>query len=51
LQPLVAKFFDDVLVMAEDPRVRTARLALVTSLRYQILQIADLSEMVTDDKS
>jgi glycyl-tRNA synthetase beta chain len=51
LQPLVAKFFDDVLVMAEDPHLRTARLALVTSLRYQILQIADLSEMVTDDKS
>ncbi len=32
LQPAVAKFFDDVLVMAEDVTLRTARLALVASL-------------------
>ena len=48
LQPSVAKFFDDVLVMAEDERVRAARLGLVASLRGLILDIADISEIVTD---
>ena len=48
LQPAVARFFDDVLVMAEDERVRAARLGLVASLRGLILDIADISEMVTD---
>jgi glycyl-tRNA synthetase beta chain len=48
LQPAVAKFFDDVLVMAEDERVRAARLGLVASLRGLILDIADISEIVTD---
>jgi glycyl-tRNA synthetase beta chain len=48
LQPVVARFFDDVLVMAEDERVRTARLGLVATLRDLILQIADISEIVTD---
>ena len=45
LQPSVAKFFDDVLVMAEDATVRAARLALVATLRDLILGIADISEM------
>jgi glycyl-tRNA synthetase beta chain len=49
LQPVVAKFFDDVLVMAEDQNLRMARLALVASLRNMILRIADISEMVTGD--
>jgi glycyl-tRNA synthetase beta chain len=49
LQPAVAKFFDDVLVMAEDEGVRAARLGLVASLRGLILDIADISEMVTGD--
>jgi glycyl-tRNA synthetase beta chain len=48
LQPAVAKFFDDVLVMADDERLRTARLGLVASLRGLILDIADISEMVTE---
>jgi glycyl-tRNA synthetase beta chain len=48
LQPAVAKFFDDVLVMAEDERVRAARLGLVASLRGLILDIADISEIATD---
>jgi glycyl-tRNA synthetase beta chain len=48
LQPAVAKFFDDVLVMADDERLRAARLALVASLRGLILDIADISEMVTE---
>jgi glycyl-tRNA synthetase beta chain len=48
LQAPVARFFDDVLVMAEDERVRTARLQLVAALRDLILDIADLSEIVTE---
>ena len=48
LQPAVAKFFDDVLVMADDERLRAARLGLVASLRGLILDIADISEMVTE---
>jgi glycyl-tRNA synthetase beta chain len=49
LQPAVAKFFDDVLVMAEDERLRAARLALVATLRDLILEIADISEIATGD--
>jgi len=48
LQPVVAKFFDDVLVMAEDEKLRSARLALVARLRDLILDIADISEIVTE---
>jgi glycyl-tRNA synthetase beta chain len=48
LQAPVAKFFDDVLVMAEDERLRAARLGLVSALRGLILDIADISEIVTD---
>jgi glycyl-tRNA synthetase beta chain len=48
LQPAVAKFFDDVLVMADDERIRTARLALVATLRELILGIADISEIATE---
>jgi glycyl-tRNA synthetase beta chain len=46
LQPSVAKFFDDVLVMAEDAGLREARLGLVATLRDRILRIADISEIV-----
>ena len=48
LQPAVAKFFDDVLVMAEDEQVRAARLGLVATLRDLIVGIADISEIVTE---
>jgi glycyl-tRNA synthetase beta chain len=48
LQPSVAKFFDDVLVMTDDETLRAARLALVATLRDLILDIADISEIVTE---
>ena len=48
LQPAVARFFDDVLVMAEDEQVRAARLGLVATLRDLIVGIADISEIVTE---
>ncbi|MGH8177804.1 MAG: glycine--tRNA ligase subunit beta [Steroidobacter sp.] len=38
-------FFDNVMVMAEDPDVRTNRLGLLTRLRGLFLQVADLSRL------
>jgi len=46
LRPVVTTFFDDILVMAEDPQLRTARLGVVAALRDLILEIADISEIV-----
>ena len=42
----VDKFFTDVFVMAEDQRLRTARLTLMAELRDLILNLADISEIV-----
>jgi glycyl-tRNA synthetase beta chain len=44
--PAVSRFFDDVMVMADDPAVREARLRLLRRLESLILQLADVSEMV-----
>ncbi|HEY6643059.1 glycine--tRNA ligase subunit beta [Povalibacter sp.] len=41
----VDKFFDSVMVMADDPDVRMNRLALLVRLRGVFLQIADLSRL------
>lgn len=49
LGPAVAKFFDDVLVMAEDPKLREARLRLMKRLETLILQVADVSEIVPEE--
>lgn len=46
--PSVATFFDDVLVMADDPGVRQARLFLMKALERQILRLADVSEIVQE---
>jgi glycyl-tRNA synthetase beta chain len=51
LRPTVTKFFDDVLVMADDEAVRNARLALVATLRDLILSLADISEIVAETQS
>ncbi|HXT29747.1 MAG TPA: glycine--tRNA ligase subunit beta, partial [Vicinamibacterales bacterium] len=51
LQPHVAKFFDEVMVMAEEPTKRRARLQLMAKLRDLVLQIADISEIVTEGAS
>jgi glycyl-tRNA synthetase beta chain len=48
LGPPVAKFFDDVLVMADDPRLRQARLHLMKRLEALILELADISEIVPE---
>jgi glycyl-tRNA synthetase beta chain len=46
--PAVAKFFDDVMVMADDPKVRDARLRLLKRLEGLVLQLADISEIVPE---
>jgi len=52
LYPSVDRFFTDVLVMADDPTLRQARLALLTRLRTPILQrIGDISEIATEEKT
>ena len=45
LRPTVDAFFDQVLVMAEDPRVRANRLALLAALSRLFLHIANLSRL------
>jgi glycyl-tRNA synthetase beta chain len=47
LRKAVDRFFDDVMVMADDPSVRGNRLALLASLSRQFLQVADLSRLQT----
>lgn len=46
LRAPVDRFFTEVFVMADDPRLRTARLALMAGLRDLILDLADISEIV-----
>jgi glycyl-tRNA synthetase beta chain len=46
LRPAVDRFFTEVFVMADDVRVRTARLTLMADLRDLILTLADISEIV-----
>ena len=46
LRPFVDRFFTEVFVMADDVRVRTARLTLMAHLRDLILTLADISEIV-----
>jgi len=45
----VDRFFVDVLVMADDPGIRSARLALLTALRRTILNIADIAEIAPEE--
>ena len=41
----VDRFFDEVMVMADDPAVRTNRLNLLTALADLVLQVGDISRM------
>ena len=47
--PAVARFFDDVMVMADDRSLRKARLRLMRRLEKLILQLADVSEIVREN--
>ena len=46
LQPAIDSFFDDVLVMAEEPALRANRLALLNKIGQNIYAIADLTKLV-----
>jgi glycyl-tRNA synthetase beta chain len=48
LRPAVDRFFDNVLVMADDEAVRKNRLALLGNLLREFSTIADFSEIVTE---
>jgi glycyl-tRNA synthetase beta chain len=50
LGPAVDRFFIEVLVMADDPELRMARLSLMAHLRDTVRRIADLSEIVADER-
>ena len=47
----VDAFFDKVMVMVEDPKVRANRLALLQTLLREFSTIADFSEIVSDGKA
>jgi len=48
LRPTVDRFFDEVLVMAEDEQVRRNRLTLLAELLREFSTIADFSEVVSE---
>lgn len=48
LKTVVDRFFDDVLVMAEEPEIRENRLNLLTNLARQIWSLADFSKLVVN---
>jgi glycyl-tRNA synthetase beta chain len=50
LRDQVDRFFVDVLVMADDPAVRNARLGLMAELRDLIMSLADPSAIVIEDQ-
>jgi len=47
----VDRFFVDVLVMADDPVLKEARLTLLTTLRRTILNIADIAAVAPEERS
>ena len=49
LRPPVDRFFDEVMVMAENEEVRRNRLALLAGLLREFSAIADFSEMVAEE--
>ena len=51
LRPDIDLFFDKVMVMVDDERVRANRLALLQNLLNEFSTIADFSEIVTENKS
>jgi glycyl-tRNA synthetase beta chain len=50
IRPAVDTFFDKVMVMVEDERLRANRLALLQSLLNEFSTIADFSEIVTEKR-
>jgi glycyl-tRNA synthetase beta chain len=50
LREPVDRFFDKVMVMVDDERIRANRLALLQTLLKEFSNIADFSEIVTEGK-
>ncbi len=50
LRPQVDRFFDDVLVMADDENVRKNRLTLLAELLREFSTIADFSEIAAEER-
>lgn len=50
LRPVVDTFFDQVMVMVDDDRLRSNRLALLATMQRSFSTIADFSEIVTEGK-
>jgi glycyl-tRNA synthetase beta chain len=50
LREPVDRFFVEVLVMTDDPQLRTARLTLLSTLKAAILHIADIAEVAADER-
>jgi glycyl-tRNA synthetase beta chain len=50
LRPAIDNFFDKVMVMVDDERLRANRLALLQTLLKEFSTIADFSEIVTEGK-
>jgi len=50
LRPAIDHFFDKVMVMVDDVRVRDNRLVLLQTLLKEFSTIADFSEIVTEGK-
>ncbi len=44
-RPAVDRFFDDVMVMADDPAVRANRLALLRGVARTMNRVADISKL------
>jgi glycyl-tRNA synthetase beta chain len=44
-KPVVDRFFDDVMVMADDPEIRANRLALLRGVAATMNRVADLSKL------
>jgi glycyl-tRNA synthetase beta chain len=51
LRPILAKFFDEVMVMVEDEQVRANRLGILGKIYTSFSTIADFSEIVTEGKT
>lgn len=48
LRPAIDRFFDEVMVMAEDPAMRANRLALLQSIASLFTQVGDFSEIAVE---
>ena len=46
-KPVVDRFFDDVMVMADDPGIRANRLALLSGVAATMNRVAEIGKLAT----